>query len=285
MLNLRQHAASETTELFDLRDRGLLLADGVFDTSLMIKGEVQFRAAHLDRLLSDSMAIELNVSRDEIDTLLRPIEDSGETGALRITITRGPSDRGAGFAGDRAPTLLAQLNPAHPSQAYQPLSLTISDILRNSSSPTSRHKTLNYLDNVLAMRRAHLAGFDNALFKNEADNLCCTAIGNIFLEIDGQWRTPPQRDGVLPGIMRNWLLKTAPILRLDIIEAQVSADALSSVTGAIMTNSLRLLAPIRKIGEHQVSQASAKTLIQRVIPALPMTLADWAHQSSRSDDA
>ena len=57
MILSQPSASPQHSEAFDLRDRGLLLADGVFDTSLVRDGQVVLRTTHLDRLVEGATAL------------------------------------------------------------------------------------------------------------------------------------------------------------------------------------------------------------------------------------
>jgi branched-subunit amino acid aminotransferase/4-amino-4-deoxychorismate lyase len=46
------------------------------------------------------------------------------------------------------------------------------------------------------------------LFLNERGEATGGAISNIFIEMDGQWLTPPVDCGALPGTYRRHLLET-----------------------------------------------------------------------------
>ncbi|MEM9668194.1 MAG: aminotransferase class IV [Pseudomonadota bacterium] len=274
MLIIRQRSSSDTTHSFDLRDRGLLLADGVFDTSLMVKGQMIFEEAHIQRLVRDAHALGISVSASEIEDFIYPIKANRPSGVLRITITRGPSERGLSVSTSSIPTMISQLSPLELSKLFQPLTLGTSDILRNSSSPTSKHKTLSYVDNIIAMGRAREVGFDNAMFINEHADICCAATGNLFLAIDGVWRTPPLSDGVLEGTMRGWLMRNASQIGIEIVEESISFSQLSSVDGAIMTNSIKLLSPINQIDDMILDRVLANDLIKSAKKHIPALISD-----------
>ena len=235
---------------FDLSDRGFLLSDGVFDTSLVRKGDIVLKDAHLERLASDCHALGLPWPGKLIQDHIGEIERSGHSGALRITITRGPAQRGLAAAGDTAPTLLVRLSSFDTALQGAALSLQTSSIRRNETSPTSRHKTLAYLDNILAGQAARAAGFDDALFLNTTGQVCCTSMGNLFALSGDTLHTPPIADGVLPGIMRKWVIDTAPIHGLQVRETRLSREDLIDCEQVFMTNSLRLACPITRIDEH-----------------------------------
>lgn len=260
MFFIEQSSEQSAVHPFDLRDQGLLLADGVFDTSLIAHGSMILRVLHLDRLINDATALNIAIDHQRIDALLAKFLTKDHSGVLRITVTSGPAERGMVNAKRTFPTVLMNLSPLNRKDQFEPISLQTSLIRRNSTSLTSRHKTLAYTDNVAAFRTAQAEGYDDALFFNTCGNVCCTTIGNLFLKIDDTWVTPPVSDGVLPGVMRQWLLGSGSELGIKIAEESITADDLQFVESAFMVNSVRLAAPIRKINAHELEPRLPKRL-------------------------
>lgn len=252
MFLLEQANIPEAVQPFDLRDRGLLLADGVFDTSLIIRGTIILRVEHLSRLLRDAAALDIPLDGQKINTFLDRTLTEEHHGILRITVTAGPSGRGI-FRGQTVdPTILLSLSPMDTHQQFTPVSLQTSRIRRNSTSPASQHKTLAYVDHVAALRDAHASGYEDALFLNEQGRICCTTTGNLFLKIGNTWVTPPISDGVLPGVIRQWLIRHAPEVNLHVTERSIHENQLKFVESAFMVNSVQLAVPISKINTHRL---------------------------------
>jgi len=235
----------QATAPFDLTDRGLLLGDGVFDTALVLGGRIFRGAAHLERLLAAARELGIDTDERAIRRVAEALCTSGKDGVLRTTLTRGPGPRGLRPQSPQRPTIFASLAPFAPAGFFAPLTLTVAAIRRNESSPTSRLKTLSYLDAVLAAGAAAAAGFDEALFLNCAGRVACAAAGNIFLVRGREIVTPPVADGVLPGIIRAFLLKECGGRErsLDVADL-LAADAI------VVTSSLKLIAPVGRIGDR-----------------------------------
>ena len=247
MFFLEQSGGKNAVRPFDLRDRGLLLADGVFDTSLIVSGTMILRSAHVSRLVGDATALGITMNHQKINDLLNKNLIEDHHGVLRITVTSGPAERWSLNTRMIPPTVLLSMSPLNHSDQFKPISLQTSLIRRNSTSPTSRHKTLAYTDNLAALRVARAEGYDDALFLNTQGNVCCTTIGNLFLKFGDTWATPPISDGVLPGVMRQWIMRLALDTDLRVIERTITEDELQFVEAAFMTNSVRLAAPISKM--------------------------------------
>ncbi len=81
--------------------------------------------------------------------------------------------------------------------------------------------------------------FDVLLF-NAAGHLTEFTIGNVALELNGTWVTPPLADGLLPGVMREDLLAQGVL-----VERSVHVSELSRATGLALLNSVRGWLPAR----------------------------------------
>jgi len=223
-------------------DRGLLLADGVFDTALVLGGRVFRMDEHLDRLVAAAGHLEIPVARDDLQSAMSALAERQVNGSIRLTVTRGPGPRGFALPADPRPTLLGSSAPLTPSAMFSAIRLDVSSIRRNETSPTTRVKSLAYLDAVLANHAARQAGADEALFLNTKDRVACSALANVFVLKDGELSTPPLADGVLDGITRRWVLAHTGEFGLTGRERSLGLADLAGAT-VFLTNSLRLISP------------------------------------------
>ncbi|HEX2019882.1 MAG TPA: aminotransferase class IV [Aurantimonas sp.] len=230
-------------------DRGLLLADGVFDTALVLGGKVFRSDEHLDRLIEAATTLEIPASRAAVAAAMAALASRQENGSIRLTLTRGPGPRGLGFPPHPRPTLLGTSAPLAPGTMFAPLRLALSPIRRNETSPVSRLKTLAYIDAVVAQRAARREGADEALFVNGPGRVACTALANLFLLNGNELATPPLADGALDGITRRWMLENAASVGLEARERPLALDDLSQGP-LLLTNSLRLITPATLTGER-----------------------------------
>jgi branched-chain amino acid aminotransferase len=270
---------------FDLTDRGLLLGDGVFDTALVLGGRIFCGEAHLKRLFEAMAALGIRADHGQIHQAAEALSARGKDGVLRLTVTRGPGPRGLRPQEPQHPTILATFAPLSPNLFFAPLSLHLSAIRRNETSPTSRLKTLNYLDAILAARDAAEKGHDEALLLNCAGRVACAAAGNVFAVFGQEIVTPPLSEGVLPGIIRSVILAEcgAREAALDFTEV-MTADAL------FVTNSVRLISPVTRLGDRALRSSESRVIgdlqhhIRQALLAectadLPFPQAPAAHKS------
>jgi branched-chain amino acid aminotransferase len=247
---------------FDLSDRGLLLGDGVFDTALVLNGRVFRAETHLRRLI-DALAI-LRIDADPAAirqaaaALIPHAETPAERHALRVTVTRGPGLRGLAPVGAQRPTVMASLSPLPPRFFWPRLSMDVAAARRNESSPLSRLKALSYLDAILAMREAAGRGRNEVLFLNGAGHVACASVGNVFALFGDELVTPPLSDGVLPGVIRGFLLEECGRLGLAARERSLDLEEFRAADAAFMTNSLRLIAPVERIDAIAIGSKGVK---------------------------
>jgi branched-subunit amino acid aminotransferase/4-amino-4-deoxychorismate lyase len=227
-------------------DRGFTLGDGAFETIRAHGVHGLWLEDHLARLRSAAKLLAIPITLTDtviaegIADLLRAA--AYEASAIRITLSRGPSDRRGLWPPSlpTAPTLLATVTKL--AAASQPLRMVISrQTIRNERSPLCRIKSLNYGDNLLARREAVEIHMDDALMLNSAGRLACATVANVFVKIDGCWRTPAISEGALPGLARHRLLRM-----LDIEETTVTPFDIVRASSGFLTNSLSIN-PIQEI--------------------------------------
>ena len=235
------------------RDRGLLLGDGLFETVLAEEGRLVRFEAHAARLTRGCAILglpapEASVLEMAARAALTEACLADARAAVRLTWTAGPGGRGLDRPADLAPRLIVAASPSpRPSG---PASLAVASVRRNPNSPTSRLKTLAYLDNVLARREALAAGADEALMLNTAGEVACAAAANLFWIAGGRLFTPALNCGALDGVVRAMVLERAAALKVLAIEAQEGLEALAVADAVFLTNSLIGVRPVSRLGER-----------------------------------
>lgn len=237
-----------TRAAFDLADRGLTLGDGVFDTALARDGRIVLEDAHIARLVDAAATLGFPLDPARIRQAMRAVAGAHPLAAIRTTVTRGSGPRGLAPPAAPAPCLWASAAPLADDFAFAPLRLHPTAIRRNDTSPASRLKTLGYLDAVLAAREARGRGFDEALFLNTRERVACAGTGNLFALFGTRLVTPPLSDGVLAGIVRAEILARAGEWGFAPSEQSLTPADLIEAEAVFVTNSLRLLAPVRAVG-------------------------------------
>ena len=242
---------------FDVSDRGLTLADGLFETMLAVDGRVFRRVAHLDRVIAGAEALAIPITRARLEAdldLLLSTLPPGEA-VVRLTTTRGPGARGLKRPADARPTVLVGAAPWPRDTVMRPVRLVTSAIRRNETSPTARWKTLAYVDAVAALAEAEAAGADDALLLNGRGDVACTTMANIFA-LDGDvLLTPHPDDGILVGTTRATVLEIARETGMRTKEMSMALGELSAADALFVTNSVRLIAPVAGLDRRRYDAA------------------------------
>lgn len=244
----------------DPADRGLLLADGLFETLRAYRGHVFKLEEHLQRMAGSAaeLAIPLPLDppsiADAVRETLEANQLSAADAAIRITLTRGPGQRGLLPPEDPLPTLIVSAAAYEaPSSRDGFIAVTAKRARRNEKSITARIKTLCYLDNVIAQVEAEAAGADEAIMLNNHDAIACGGRSNLFAVIDGTLRTPGIDDGALPGITRHAVLALCKADDVPVLEGPIARLELLAATEMFVTNSLVEIMPVRRIDDGELA--------------------------------
>lgn len=243
-----------------LDDRGLLLADGLFETVLVEGGEPRLLEPHHARWRQGAALLGMTPPPDleRVEGLAgEAVARSGiRSGALRLNWTRGsggPHSRGLELPGPGAPQpphrFWLQLTAWTP--LFTPLAVIVSPTERRcATSLLSRCKTFAYGPSIQARRQARAAGADDALLLSSDGSLCCATAANLLLRVEGRWLTPPLASGCLPGVMRS------RALALGLAEESPLPPALleSAAGPALLLNSLGCR-PIQACGGRPLPEA------------------------------
>lgn len=125
-------------------DRGFSLGDGLFETLLVWQGKVRLAEQHWQRLTSSAQQLRIPLPPNANIDLLQATVDHNEleTGALRVTLTRGCGQRGLQSPEPLQPLLV--IVPSLSQPQFQPLRLiTAQTVRRCPESILSRFKTLD----------------------------------------------------------------------------------------------------------------------------------------------
>ena len=254
---------------FDISDRGLLLGDGVFDTMLYQNNELTYYNDHYKRLKTAAKLLSFNFNltneqlKNIITNLIKKNNFQNKQIAIRTNITRGVSKRGLDFDKSHKVGIYIKLNLIPKSLFMKSIKLGIANIRRNSTSPISQNKTLNYLDNVIEKNRAAKNGYEDAIFLNINEKVSCTTTSNIFYVQKNKIYTPPLKDGVLNGVMREQFLKK------KIATTQTtSLNNLLKSDYIFLTNSIFGIRPVKTISGSRKTFEGSKKFYTKLIDIL-----------------
>jgi branched-chain amino acid aminotransferase len=248
----------------DPNDRGFLLGDGVFETVAVINRKPLWLDEHVQRVAHAAGELGIAFNAEGTFTGLTEVlkKSAAQCEVLRITLSRGKAARG--LAGDgTSPSLLITLDEFAARNFFQPCRLKVSQVRRNEFAPSSRLKTLSYIDGIAAARE--VAGeADDALMLNTSGHVASATVGNIFALHGDELITPSLDQGILPGITRRVLLDHAKKLGLKAIERAVPLEDLVRADAVFLCNSLRFIRPVTTLNGEPLGKGSLDRLIEEL---------------------
>ena len=125
------------------------------------------------------------------------------------------------------------------SAAAQPVRVALATQPMPPADAFIHHKTTRRT--AYAAFSAPAGCFDTLLY-NAAGELTEFTIGNVAVQLNGRWLTPPLSAGLLPGVMRQSLLDAGQLQ-----EARVQLDDLLNATGLALLNSVRGWVPVELV--------------------------------------
>jgi branched-chain amino acid aminotransferase len=235
-------------------DRGFLYGDSVYEVVRTYGGKVFALAHHLDRMERSAARIALALPprahlEAEIARTLAAAQNAESY--VRIVVTRGEGRFGlAPNLSDehRVVIIVRPFDPPGPEVYEKGLRLAVAQVRRNPPQALDpRAKTGNYLNSILALREAHLAGCDDALMLDLAGRVTEGSTSNVFFVKDSVLVTPPTELGLLEGVTRALVIELARSLGVRVHEEPHGAAALLDADEVFLTSTLREVMPVTSL--------------------------------------
>ena len=259
-------------------DHGLLYGDGIFETLRAYGGSyggrILFLSRHISRLFASASAIFLEIGRspDEIrEILYQTLTQNHLTDAyIRLSVTRGEGEIGLNPGLCPLPTTIIQAKPfaGHPQQLYQRgIRASLVQVRRNAPQTTGPSiKSLNFLNNILAMQEALRAGAQEAVMSSTDGWVSEGSVSNIFWVRNGVLKTPDLRVGLLAGVTREAVLEIAVQQGLAVDEGYFPPDDLLGADEVFVTNTTYEVMPVTSLGQAPVNNGQVGEITRGQAP-------------------
>ena len=238
----------EAQAVVPVNDRGFMYGDGLFETMRVVDGRPFRLAQHLERLArgADFLKIKCPFPPKELQEIAGQLVEQNRMSdaILRVTLTRGPGERGYTPRTDGRPTVVMTMHKAPLLDQPVQWSLITSSYRIPAAEPLSSFKTLNKLTHVMARLEAVMQGADEALLINSNGEVAETASGNLFWVYQDNICTVPTGRGVLPGITRAVVLEICQTLGLPTNKRVIKPEALRNSEGIFITQSAFGIVPV-----------------------------------------
>lgn len=196
-------------------DRGFLFGDGVYEVTRVMRGKIFEEDGHWERLQNglrdtriDASHLDKGQIREIYQHLIQQNGFADRDATVYLQITRGCAPRAHYFPKP----------PCAPTVYAFAAGFTIPTELRHSGVEAITHpdirwarcdiKSINLLPNVVAKQHAvEVGAWESVLIRDGA--ITEGSSTNIFGVVDGELRTYPKSNYILPGITRDLLLGIA----------------------------------------------------------------------------
>jgi branched-chain amino acid aminotransferase len=262
------------------RDRGLTLADGVFETMRARDGTVFRLDRHLARLGGGLGRLRIPAPPGLRAWVLEAAGAAGHAAqatpggqgeaGVRLTVTRGPGAGGLKPPADPQPTVVVTVAPlpAFPPAMYDTgLTAHVASGRRNERAMTAGLKTLSYTDAVAALLEAQDAGADEALLLDTEGHCSEATASNLFVWTGDILLTPPVSCGALPGITREAVLELARARGMEAAERAFGLVELARAAEAFLTSTLRGVVPLARVGSRPIGTGAPGALTRQLADA------------------
>lgn len=222
-------------------DRSFLYGDGVFETIPVYTGKPFRWAQHLERLTrgADFLKIRLTFAPKELRVLANELIQRNQMpdAILRLTLSRGPGERGYSPTGADSPLVVMSLHPRPVVDSQDPPQwrLKTSSYKLPASDPLSSFKTNNRIIQVLAQAEAEAADADDALMLNTNGEVAEASSANLFWIYHDTVYTTPTGRGALPGITRAVVLELCQALNLPTNKRVIKPESLLKSEGIFLS--------------------------------------------------
>ncbi len=252
-------------------DTGFLFGDGLFETIRTYHGHPFQIDDHLARLRQGLQKLALPEPQNLkqcpaiIAELLGANQLSQKPGVIKLVVSRGNPETDNPNHTSTLMIRATALDVESIKCRQQGMRALILPWRRDRHNLLLAIKSLNYLENRYGLQVAQRKGFDEGIFLNLEGELCEGSFSNLFLIRDNRLLTPPLTAGLLPGITREFILKSANQLNIGCREMPLYPKDLRECDGAFLTSSLMEIAPLIELDEYKfdVDQtAQTRNLLQ-----------------------
>ncbi|WP_155594054.1 aminodeoxychorismate lyase [Lysinibacillus cavernae] len=236
-------------------DHGFLYGLGFFETFRTYKGQVFGWEAHMERLQLALSQYHIHLTYPE-NVLLEVVQQlnqqaGGLDGYFRLNVSAGEHTIGLQPTEYKQPNVIIfrkeLLDTPRGSEKIAQWLTTP----RNTPEKGLRVKSHHYGNNVLGRFEMQSLAQQEGFFLTEQGYVAEGVTSNVFWVRNDILYTPSLETGILPGIIRAWVIKKANALAIEVREGFYAKEDLLQSTECFITNSVQELVPISSLEDQQ----------------------------------
>ncbi len=222
-------------------NRSLQYGEGLFET-IRWRGENRKLKLHYRRLSDSADFLNIPCPRyEDFISYIKTAVGGDNNKYVKFCLLSEGEDYFAGKPGGYRIDVMVRELPVPPER----VSLCISDYRRHSLNPLFRHKSTNYLFNILVKREAVSRGFFDCIVLNEKGNLTECSSSNLLIVKGSRLITPNRGEGLLWGTTLEAICQS-----LGVEEKEIKPEELFGCDGLFILNSLMGAVPVERIEDR-----------------------------------
>ncbi|MCB0696078.1 MAG: aminotransferase class IV [Chitinophagaceae bacterium] len=258
-INGKLHKDTSASVPFD--SRAVRFGFGLFETMLVLDGQIQLKEYHWERLFAGIKQLmlvmpELMTRQWMEDEIMRTVKKNQMEKLCRVRF-QIYAGRGGLFDGQNPWTEFVidcqNFDPRLTQLNEQGLSLVYAEGVSKSPDSIANLKTTNAMIYCMAARQATAKKADNAIILNTYGRPIETTLANIFCIKGDTLYTPPLSEGPVGGVMRKYIMQQLPKKGFTIIEEPFTKEFLESADAVFVTNAIRRFKWVASIEDKQYS--------------------------------
>ncbi|PUA37269.1 4-amino-4-deoxychorismate lyase [Paenibacillus elgii] len=256
-IDLNGNVIEEQKAVVSVYDHGFLYGMGLFETFRTYGGRPFLLEWHLERLSTGCRELDIRYvpDPDGLQARIRRLLEANELedAYFRFTVTAGTDMLGLPAEPYKHPTeilYVKSLPPIDMSVYTEGKPLQLLESRRNSPEGAIRHKSLHYMNNILAkqeLRRYPWATQAEGLLLDAQGFLSEGIVSNLFFVRGGELHTPSAETGLLPGITRRYVMMAARETGLSVSEGLYRWEDLAGADEIFLTNSIQEIIPVTRL--------------------------------------
>jgi D-alanine transaminase len=248
-------------------DRGIFFGDGVYEVLRSYDGRIFALEEHLRRFAGSLTAIGITgVDMDLIRSrVLKAFKAAGIVNAkIYFHVTRGSAPRNHLPEANLQPNFFLTITELQDNPASKANGIAV------STHPDWRWKrcdikSLNLLPNILARSDAAKKGCGEAIFVDDA-GLITEGAGSAFFAITGQTlQTAPLTANILPSITRDFVVKAAEKVALQVVEKSLTPQQASAADELFIAVTTQDIVPVVKFDGKVIADGKPGKYVKLLI--------------------
>lgn len=256
---------SENELICSANHRGLTYGDGIFETMISNKGDINYFDQHLHRLqkgmsilgmVADKLFIKENIFQHILELI--HVNDFF-TSSVRVKLIVWRKSGGLFTPLNNGIDFMISVKE-QPADEIPPLEAELSQQIRLYPSPYSIFKTCNMLPYVMAGMEKKKRKLSELVLLSYSGHIAECSASNIFWVKDDEYFTPSLETGCIEGIMRNVIIEKLAKQEIIVKEVKAFPEALRQADAAFTSN-VSGIKPIHKFEKKIFNNEMSATIL------------------------